>query len=323
MRQPSLALALVALVVSASAAYGQTVTSTFDKDTEAWEVRGFSYTSHLATLPCPLLPSYDASSGQPAGSLRVTDVCSETAMSAPVSFLGDKAAYFGGQITYDILIRLTDDNHYPAILLRSPTTTLFYFTPSPVTGVWESRVVPLTAPGWTVNSYAGPPATIAEMREVLGDLENLLIVTEWKTGSDDTNVDIVALRPPSKGAVAYGQGCALSSGVVPGLWVEGLVTGGSNVSLMLDGGLPNGFAFLGIGLVQTSLPLGSGCDLLIAPLAQLITLPLLDANGALSMPFVLPAATPVGSWVTLQAAVVDLSAPLAFALTNGVQLTGQ
>lgn len=170
------------------------ITSTFDLSAEGWLAVQFPFRTHRpepATQPLP----WDGAFGNPAGSVRIGDLYPETGIAAPAQFLGDKSAYYGGSLSYDVVVRFSDNVAYPELCLNSGTRTLYFDAPSPVVNAWEHRVVPLSEAGWK-DAASGQPATAAMFREVLSHLVGLYLYTEWRTGPDDTSVDNVSLRKP-------------------------------------------------------------------------------------------------------------------------------
>ena len=105
---------------------------------------------------------------------------------------------FGLSFSYDIRIRYTDLTSvpYPSVAIRGGATTLLYTIATPPLDQWQRRVVTFEPNLWTVNEGLGSPnpgpiATAAQMQSVLGNLEHLYLLTEWRTGNDDTSIDNV------------------------------------------------------------------------------------------------------------------------------------
>ena len=126
-----------------AAASAQSIVSTFTGGNDGWDVVNASYSGHIvlptgASTPAP----FDGVEGLPAGSLRVGDVFGETGVRAPSAFVGDRLAWFGGRISYDIKIRFTDATPYPAVWLVGATKTLVFNAPSPPLDVWHHVDVP-------------------------------------------------------------------------------------------------------------------------------------------------------------------------------------
>lgn len=71
--------------------------------------------------------------------------------------------------------------------------TIYKVMDSPAVNTWTTSSIGLSqTAGWRVDSEAGSTlATQAQVQYVLGNLSKFYIRTEWKTGSDDTNVDSI------------------------------------------------------------------------------------------------------------------------------------
>jgi hypothetical protein len=197
---------LPGLVPAASA----DLVSRFDAGNESWAAVDYPFRSQ-ATAPrtTGALP-YDAATGNPAGSVRISDVFAETGIAAPAAWLGNRGGSYGGTLTYDIIIRFSDNVIYPAVVLASPTLSVYYDAPSPPVGAWQSRSVPLTEAGWKIGGTNAAP-TQAQFLALLQSLSGLYIYTEWNTGADDTNVDNIVLTsaatpvaPPAPAGLALG-----------------------------------------------------------------------------------------------------------------------
>ena len=191
------AWALGLILVSGAARAG--VSSHFDSDNEGWAIVSYPFRSAStgSAVTSPL--TFDGSVGLPPGSVRVGDVYAETGIAAPAAFLGDRQAYYGGQLSYDIFLRFSDGVTYPAVVLVGATMSLYYDAPSPPVGAWEHRAVPLTETGWKIGGSQLPVAQ-ADFAAVLQSLSDLYIYTEWHTGDDDTSVDNIVLDGGSTAA---------------------------------------------------------------------------------------------------------------------------
>ena len=167
------------------------VTSTFDLDSENWTAVDYPFRSYVEAPSTSDLP-HDGTFGNPAGSVRLGDVYSETGVSAPSQYLGDKSGCYGFSLTYDIYLRYTDDLTYPAVVLNGGSMSVYYDAPSPPLNEWATRVVPLEESGWRISGSMAP-ASQAQFQQVLGSVAGIYIYTEWAAGPDDTNVDNVIL----------------------------------------------------------------------------------------------------------------------------------
>lgn len=168
------------------------ITSTFSTDAEGWLLVNFPSGGHVAN-PTTSAVTFDSTFGHPAGSLRAGDSYYDTGVAAPAAYLGDHSNAYGGQLSYDIYLRYTDNVAYPAVILNAGTFSLYYVVPSPALNVWETRVVPLSEAGWRYNSPTGTAVTETQMRDALSHIAGLYILTEWRTGPDETNIDNVSM----------------------------------------------------------------------------------------------------------------------------------
>ncbi len=128
------------------------------------------------------------------------------------------------------------------------------------------------------------------------------------------------------GATSYGVGCAGAGGFVPALAIDGCPSGGETLNVSVTQARGGATAFLVVGLARAEVPMGSGCDLLAAPLLGGPVGPLpLGGAGAGQGSVTLPAVLPAGSQgtVTVQALVVDPASPTGHANSNGVELCVQ
>jgi hypothetical protein len=171
-------------------AFGSSLYS-FASSNEGWQVVDFPYLTHVVTPNTAALP-FDGAVGNPAGSVRVGDVFPDTGIMAPIDHLGNQSAIYGGTISYDILIRFTDNVAYPAVILNGGAMSIYYEMPAPTLGEWVSHAIPLTEAGWKISGTAAA-ATHADFMNILSNLTGIYIRTEWRTGPDDTNVDNISL----------------------------------------------------------------------------------------------------------------------------------
>jgi hypothetical protein len=168
------------------------VVADFGADVEGWSIVAYPFRGYVAN-PGMQPAIFDATFGNPQGSLRTGDVYGETGVAAPPAFLGDQSASYGHSLSYDIFLRYVDLNAtYPAVVLRTTGMSVYFDAPAPTVGVWESRVVPLTEAGWRLSGTT-TPVDEATFRAVLANLLGLYIYTEWHSGADDTSLDNVRL----------------------------------------------------------------------------------------------------------------------------------
>lgn len=176
------------LMYLAGEAAAQTVhIGAFDSNAEGWAVVDYPDRSHVP-MPATIPATWDPGTGNPAGSLRIGDLYLTTGIAAPAGWLADASALYGGTLEYEILIRHTDEAPYPAVVLNGGSGSLYFNAPPPPLGQWYTFSIPLREQGWLISDVFQPP-TPEEFRSVLANLQGLYILTEWRTGPDDTSVD--------------------------------------------------------------------------------------------------------------------------------------
>jgi alkaline phosphatase D len=185
----------VVVAVAASASGATLVSSTFDSGDDAWRAGEFLTTSALTVAP-----AYFATGGNTGGYLRVPDVAEWGAYHAPAKFLGNKAAAYGGSLSFDLRIQESDPTTYSMVLISDGTTTL-QFRSSPALGSWNTFTVDLVASaGWQLSTNgktAGAAVSELQLQTVLSNLQTLRINSDWKTGADQVDLDNVLLSSDS------------------------------------------------------------------------------------------------------------------------------
>lgn len=172
------------------------IESTFDEDADGWLVSQNGGSSS---------PEYYAEDGNPGGHIGDSEAQGGVAWyyQAPFKYLGDREAFYGGTLSFDLRQMQTDqqfDADLPEdgdIALMSGETTLVYEfrgeNSKPETE-WTSFEVALSAEAdWTNLDSQDPFATEEEFRTVLSDLERLRIRGEYRSGSDESRLDSVTL----------------------------------------------------------------------------------------------------------------------------------
>lgn len=187
------ALVLAGLVALAGFPFGgpPAVTSTFDDGAEGWTVVG---DAQGATAEA----THVAGGGSPGAHLRATDdVAGGTwYWNASPAYLGDKSAYVGGTLSFELNQSKTDDQFDNTdVVLESGETRLGYDfgdeSTHPGTN-WTAYEVPLSPDGWT-NLETGEPVTGETFEAVLSDLDQLWIRGEYRSGSDTGGLDTVEM----------------------------------------------------------------------------------------------------------------------------------
>jgi hypothetical protein len=174
---------------------------TFDSNNQGWGIVGSNtdYGPPTVGLAGPVAALWDGR-GNPGGALVLSDHYYSTWISAPAPFLGNQSAMYGQSFSYDIMIRYSDQTSvpYPTAAIRGGGVTLLYTIATPPLFTWQTRVVTFDPDLWTVDVGIGAPnpgvvATAAQMQTALSNLEGLYLLTEWRTGPDDTSVDNIGV----------------------------------------------------------------------------------------------------------------------------------
>ncbi|HZS38403.1 MAG TPA: laminin B domain-containing protein [Polyangia bacterium] len=179
------------------------IRSTFDSDVEGWTLQGFNTDKPDyavdAKLTAPAL--FDAAGGDPGGACErhetfygYTDY-----FAAPAKFLGDRAAYQGGGLRFE-LRRSDPPSAYaaPLIILQGGGAGFLYSGGHDAAATWSAYTVPLDAgAGWT-HLDGTTPATADELHFALAELTAIWIRGEFVNGVDDGWLDDVTLAPRSQ-----------------------------------------------------------------------------------------------------------------------------
>lgn len=164
--------------------------STFDASAEGWTVGEFYAISGTSPV------TWESSDGNPGGFIRTPDVYAWNAFRAPADFLGDQSGAYGFSLDFSLRV-LGAEADYPLVVMTDGTLFLQFVAGRPGTS-WTNFSVPLVASTnwqvWDPITGAGPRATEAQLRQVLGNLEYLAIDADWVTGFDRVDLDTVVLR---------------------------------------------------------------------------------------------------------------------------------
>ena len=169
-----------------------TVSSTFDTDTDGWfKLPGSDSGSSV---------DWVSTGGNPDGYMRYNEVGSGFVdfAAAPAKFLGDKSAYYGGTLSFDILTNTLSNptNRSDQVKLIGGGIELKYELddPSP-TGQWHARSIDLIESAGWINTADNQAPDLSEMLSVLGDLTALHLLTDYRNGSETPSYDNVVLTP--------------------------------------------------------------------------------------------------------------------------------
>lgn len=195
--KPSLIL-LSALLPLSTARAG--VASFFDADSDGWTAIGDTVAG-IEYLP---------SGGNPGGCVRVKDdaVGGVWYFVAGPAYLGNQLASYGQLLRFDLRQVITGGSNQFAsddVILENGPLRLVYDVPvdPPVNGAWQSTSVLLSdAAAWKVGSAGGPPATQAQIQNVLANLTGFRIRGEYQSGEDTGSLDNVVFGIPASPAEA-------------------------------------------------------------------------------------------------------------------------
>ena len=183
-------------------------------------------------------------------------------------------------------------------------------------GIW-TQVSYRTAPDAAALDAFGSAIELDESRLVIGASSNDDLGQESGSIYVASNIDAID---------AFGAGCPGTGGFVPRLYVAGCPTAGAPITVGVDKGLGGTTAFLFLGLNGINQPLPGGCVLYMQPLPTVLILPLggaLPGDGSASFNAPLPATTPAGVVIYLQAFLLDNGVPTGFSGTNAFRIETQ
>ena len=177
---------LSTLAIAAPAAADTLASSTFDSSAEGWGVGEFT-----AIIPTTGIV-YD-----PVNQLvSSTDLTGNSAFLASAAFLGDQSAAFGGTLSFDLATASNDGGVYSAVSLIGAGLTLYsVFTQNPGTTLTPFSF-DLVGTSFKIGDPFGGGGTLAsdaQLLSVLGDLDQLAILVDWRSGDDFTQLDNVFL----------------------------------------------------------------------------------------------------------------------------------
>ena len=142
---------------------------------------------------------WESTGGDPGGYLHWVDAASgeDSYYQAPKAFLGTKAAFYGGTLSYAILDTGNGLTAYD-VQLAGGGHTLQFTNPGdagfPTPNTWSDASVALVAANF-IDTATGAAPSRSEMRDVLHHLTALDIRAEYVTGAETGGLDNVILAP--------------------------------------------------------------------------------------------------------------------------------
>ncbi|MGD9861712.1 MAG: laminin B domain-containing protein [Pseudodonghicola sp.] len=167
---------------------GVRIDSTFDTGIDGW-----SFVADVKEF------DWVATGGNPGGYIEAVDYAYGDVwyFVAPEKFLGDKSAYAGGDLQFDLkqssLSSQFDDED---VVITGGGKTIVLNTVNNPGLDWTHYAVTLdTDTDWRLNSVSGAVASQADIDTVLSDVTSLWIRGEYVSGSDTGGLDNVVLTP--------------------------------------------------------------------------------------------------------------------------------
>ncbi|MCB9852522.1 MAG: hypothetical protein H6819_05465 [Phycisphaerales bacterium] len=133
--------------------------------------------------------------GNPPGSFGAVDLVQGILWEyvAPGKFLGDRSAFFGSTLSFDLYTNRVDAEHAGQIVsMRGSGLTLQYEAPMlPVEDQWTRYDIPLEPSEFWTRGDTGDPVTPQEFNAVLSGLSRISIRGEYWSGDDTGFIDNV------------------------------------------------------------------------------------------------------------------------------------
>lgn len=178
-----------------------TVSSTFDADADGWKY--VDILGNAAYTDANILSGYPADVTYASGAISAKDPSGNTFFfNAPAKFLGDKSAYYGGRLAFDVKVDQVDSPwtaDSDVVLVSGSTVIVYDFADNPGTS-FVSRTVPWTETGWRMNGNGGPAVTTETFQSVIANVTAMRILGEFIVSNsaaqfETTTLDNVALAP--------------------------------------------------------------------------------------------------------------------------------
>jgi len=126
--------------------------------------------------------------------IHSADVLPWNSFFAPVKFRGDKSAFFGGRVSYDLMDTLNDGVEYVNILITSVSGKIYIDTLPPSTTAFTHYEFVLDESGPWLDGL-GSAATNAQIQAVLANITGIYVDADWHTGvEEDARLDNFLLQ---------------------------------------------------------------------------------------------------------------------------------
>ncbi len=178
------------------------VISTFDTDTDGWfKLPGSDAGSSVQWV---------STGGNPDGFLQYNEVGSGFLdfVAAPAKFLGNKAGYYGGTLSFDIKTNTLSSptNRNDQVKLIGDGIELRFELPNPSPlNEWHARSIDLVETAGWINTGDNQPPSQTEMLSVLGNLTALHLLTDYRSGTEKPSYDNIKLVPEPTTAALIGM----------------------------------------------------------------------------------------------------------------------
>jgi hypothetical protein len=190
-KKSSLGLVFVLGLLAGGVGARADVSDTFSVDGAGW--------THIGDNTNP--PAYNVTGGNPGGYISIADPAtgSDDYFVAPSKYLGNDSAYAGGTMSWDILLSTNANTFDYDLILVGNGEELDYAYPLanlPTAGSWITTTVTLAPgdPNWRVNEIFGDDPTMADFANVLSNLSELHILSDYAFGPETDGLDNVVLH---------------------------------------------------------------------------------------------------------------------------------
>ena len=290
---------------------GDNLRSEFDASAEGWVV---AQLDDSTWMPCTFQgPMWNAAGGSGGGCIEHFDLCNlpcggTAHFAAPRRFLGDKSAFAGGLVRWDLRDPTEGGGASSWGLILIGGGMAIRGAAGRPSAAWSSFGVRLEA-----ESFEHPDArvvTAPEFAAVLSSLEFVLVSADWGSHANNPSLDNFCFVPPLP---LSGDGCPAVAGPRIEYFRVSPHPGIGSTPVIELSNLPLDafFAATLIGLQPIDVPIdpgnAPGCSLLVGSVMDTVAMSLTPPNAALPLP--IPDDTRyVGASVLLQGAALARSA---------------